>query len=300
MKSLSKVCFSLFLISFILFILSTSFVFAEKVEEVKEMLIIGIPSTPTGIDPDVNAEPAGADIQGNLYDWMISLKFVPSEEPGMEDVMVPDFIAEPVPSLFESWEVAEDYSSAIFKIRKGVKSAWGNELTTEDVKWKLQRNLALKGNGAFMFGVINCDSMDNLEIIDKYTFKITPNKPAFNLIVMWSNLYFPIWDSTEAKKHVTVDDPWAHDWIATHGAGYGPYYITEWKAGEYILLEANPNAWRGAPKIKKLLFKVIPDSSSRFAMLKDGTIDVAMNLSPREIDSLKKYRRRRSRYRPSG
>jgi peptide/nickel transport system substrate-binding protein len=270
---------------FLCLCLTVSLIFSQKA---RDTLIIGIPSTPTGIDPDVNAEPAGADIQGNLYDWMISLKFEPSKESGMSDVMVPNFEAEPVPSLFESWELAPDYSSCIFHIRKGVKSAWGNEFTTKDIQWKLERNLALKGNGAFMFGVINCTGLHNLKIIDEYTFKIIPDSPAFNLITMWSNLYFPVWDSTEAKKHITKDDPWAHDWVATHGDGFGPYYITEWKSGDYITLEANPHAWRGVPKIKKLLFKVIPDSSSRLAMIKDGTLDIVMGLTPREIDSLKK------------
>jgi len=240
----------------------------------KDTLIIGVPSTPTGIDPDVNAEPAGSDIQGNLYDWGISLKFTPSAQTGMGDVMVPDFYAELPPALIESWEVAPDYSSCTFHLRKGVKSAWGNELTTEDIRWKTERNIALKGNGAFMLGVINCDSMNNLEIIDKYTFKVTPNRPAHLIDEMWSNLYFPIWDSTEARKHATEEDPWAHDWVATHGDGFGTYYITDWKAGQHIVLEANPHAWRGKPAFKKLIFKVIPESSSRVAMVKDGTIDV--------------------------
>ncbi|MBW2057284.1 MAG: ABC transporter substrate-binding protein [Deltaproteobacteria bacterium] len=253
----------------------------------KDTLIIGVPSTPTGIDPDVNAEPAGSDIQGNLYDWGISLKFTPSAQTGMGDVMVPDFYAELQPALIESWEVAPDYSSCTFHLRKGVKSAWGNELTTEDIRWKTERNIALKGNGAFMLGVINCDSMNNLEIIDKYTFKVTPNRPAHLIDEMWSNLYFPIWDSTEARKHATEEDPWAHDWVATHGDGFGTYYITDWKAGQHIVLEANPHAWRGKPAFKKLIFKVIPESSSRVAMVKDGTIDVAMKLSPREIDALR-------------
>ncbi len=255
--------------------------------QAKDTLIIGVPSTPTGIDPDVNAEPAGSDIQGNLYDWMISLSFSPSTQPGMSEVYVPDFAANLMGGLIESWELAPDRSWGIFHIRKGVKSSWGNEFTTEDIRWKVERNLALKGNGAFMFGVINCDNLKSLEVIDKYTFKISPNKPAFLLDVMWSNLYFPVWDSTEAKKHVTKEDPWAHDWVATHGDGFGSYYITDWKAGQQIVLEANPNAWRGQPAFKKLVFKVIPESSSRVAMIKDGTIDVATKLTPREIDSLK-------------
>jgi peptide/nickel transport system substrate-binding protein len=253
---------------------------------IKDTLVIGIAATPVGIDPDVNAEPAGSDIQGNIYDWGISLKFAPSTQPGMQDVMVPNLREKSLEgALIESWEMASDCSKCTFHLRKGVKSAYGNELTTKDILWKTERNFALKANGEFMYGVINITSVDSLKIIDDYTFELTPNKPTPLLAEMWSNLYFPIWDSTECKKHATADDPWAHDWVALHGGGFGSYYITEWLAGEEIVAEANPYAWR-KPAIKKLIFRVIPESSSRVAMIKDGTIDVAHWLSPREIDSL--------------
>jgi peptide/nickel transport system substrate-binding protein len=268
-------------------LLVTGLTFFGGEAKAKDTLIIGVPSMPTGVDPDVYAEPAGSDIQGNLFDWGISLQFKPSTQPGMGDVIVPYFLGNLQPGLIESWEMANDYSSCVFHLRKGVKSIHGNELTTKDIVWKTERNLALQADGAFMLGVINCDKMGNLKVIDDYTFEMIPNKPAVLLAEMWSNLYFPIWDSTEAKKHTTKDDPWAREWLGSNGCGYGTYYISEWKPGQHAILEANPYAWRGQPAFKKLIFKVIPESSSRVAMIRDGTIDVAMKLSPREIDSLR-------------
>jgi peptide/nickel transport system substrate-binding protein len=58
-------------------------------------------------------------------------------------------------------------------------------------------------------------------------------------------------------------------------------------AGQQITLEANPNYWQGAPSIKRLIFKVVPESSNRVAMLTKGEIDIATELTPKEIDSLK-------------
>lgn len=250
----------------------------------KDTVVIGIPATPVGIDPDVNAEPTGSDIMANIYDWAIGLKFKSCGTAGLEDVMEPDYYGELQPGLIEKWEIAPDKSRCVFHLRKGVKSIYGNELTTKDIEYKWERNLALNGNGSFFMSVINCTTQENLKIIDDYAFEVIPSKPAFLLDIMWSNLYFPIWDSTEVKKHATEDDPWAHNWVATHGAGYGPYYIKEWVPGQNITLEANANSWR-KPNVKTLIFKVIPESANRLSMVKDGTIDIAMQLTPREIDS---------------
>jgi peptide/nickel transport system substrate-binding protein len=93
-------------------------------------------------------------------------------------------------------------------------------------------------------------------------------------------------DSTEMKKHATEKDPWAMEWCKNHNASFGPYQVTEWKAGDRIVLDANPNYYKGAPAIKKIIRKVIPESFSRVSMLKAGTIDVARALTPKEIDSL--------------
>jgi peptide/nickel transport system substrate-binding protein len=253
----------------------------------KSTVIIGIPATPVGIDPDVNAEPTGSDIMANIYDWDIGLTMRSCGIAGLEDILVPDFDGELQPALIEKWELAPDRSRCVYHLRKGVKSIYGNELTTKDIEYKWERNLALQGNGSFFMSVIGCTSKENLKVIDKYTFEVIPNNPAFLLALMWNNLFFPIWDSTEVKKHATDDDKWAHNWVATHGAGYGPYYIKEWVAGQYITLEVNPNSWR-QPKVKTLIFKVIPESANRLSMVKDGTIDVAMQLTPREIDSARK------------
>jgi peptide/nickel transport system substrate-binding protein len=58
--------------------------------------------------------------------------------------------------------------------------------------------------------------------------------------------------------------------------GTGPYRVVEWKTGEYILLEAAPNYWRGAefPKIRRLLFKFLPNTTTRINQLKSGEVQM--------------------------
>jgi peptide/nickel transport system substrate-binding protein len=58
--------------------------------------------------------------------------------------------------------------------------------------------------------------------------------------------------------------------------GTGPYRVSEWKTGEYILLEAVPNYWRGAqfPKIKRILFKFLTNTTTRINQLKTGEVQM--------------------------
>jgi peptide/nickel transport system substrate-binding protein len=58
--------------------------------------------------------------------------------------------------------------------------------------------------------------------------------------------------------------------------GTGPYRVAEWKAGEYILLERVPHYWRGDeyPRIRRLMFKFIPNTNTRINQLKSGEVHV--------------------------
>ena len=81
----------------------------------------------------------------NVMDYGAVWPSTQSKEPGMDFVAVPDF-SDPsklVPQLFESIKVSDDGKTATYKLRKGVKSAYGNELTTKDIEWKIKRHFAL-------------------------------------------------------------------------------------------------------------------------------------------------------------
>ena len=259
----------------------------------KEILIVGIPDTPPTVDhSNGSGMVAQYMIIDNVMDYGAQWPLVQSQQPDMDFVSVPDF-SDPralVPQLFEKWEVSGDNQTATYTIKKGIKSAYGNELTTRDIQWKYERHVALGAVGNFFMtvtDVIGADGQVDFEIVDDYTFKthsVGPN--ALHEYIMTS-MYDTVWDSTEAQKHATEDDPWATEWISKNGGGFGAYYITDWVAGQQITMEANPNYFLGVPSIKKVIFKVIPESANRVAMLKRGEIDIATELSAKEIDSLK-------------
>src|SRR5207247_9633704 len=68
--------------------------------------------------------------------------------------------------------------------------------------------------------------------------------------------------------------------------GSGPYKFVRWVKDEQIELEANPSWWGGAPKIKTIVFRPIPEHAVRAAALQAGEIDVAVNIPPHLVQSI--------------
>jgi peptide/nickel transport system substrate-binding protein len=256
----------------------------------KDMLIVAVPTTPPGIDIDIHSQAQAWEIMANVFDTSAWWKKVPYPfgDAGAPDVTYPLFDRNQLqPRLFESWELSADGRVATFRIRPGVKSYYGNEFTTEDVKWRIDRLFGLKAVGTFLALTQDFASADALKVIDRYTFSITAARPNPLLIDELANSYWTWFDSTVAKKHATADDPWAMKWLATNDAAFGPYHIEQWVAGSHILLVANPNFWAGPPAIKRVLYRVVPESANRMAMVINGDVDIAVDLTPQEYSSLR-------------
>ena len=264
---------------------------AVEVETVKDTLIYGISYTPSGVDIDIEGDIQSQDIIFAVYDGGTIQKYMERELDDGSTILFEDPNATGgSPALFTKWELKDRIITV--ELRKGVKSAWGNEFTTKDIEWMLERGVASKAIFYSCISMFGCDpdtEMGGFKIIDDYTFQMEQvvdyDLYLFDFI-QYMGWYQP-WDSTEAQKHATEEDPWASEWIGVNGGGFGPYYITEWSPDKQIVLEANPNYWGDPPKqFKKIIFQVIPESANRIAALKKGDIDIAGGLSYGELSEL--------------
>lgn len=250
---------------------------------VKDTLVVGITEIPPSLDKETLTAPMGHFFHDNLLEPLIGFARTPSTV--SEGVRVLDYDNFDF-RLAESFEISPDSRTITFHLRRGVKSAWGNEFTARDVYWRWERGMTIHGVSDFFAGTMGFSDLAAIKVIDDYTISFTADKPnAILAIVNAINSTSP-YDSIEALKHATTDDPWASEWIGRNAPGFGPYYVTEWIAGNQAVFTANPNYYQGEPEIKKIIFKAIPESSSRVAMIQDGTLDVALELTPREINSL--------------
>jgi peptide/nickel transport system substrate-binding protein len=266
----------------------------------KDTMIIAIPGTPPGIDPDLQAAPQmftiGAQLFGESgYRWGHA-KYT-AQQSVADPNKVPGFwIANTdqstlTPGIVDNCSLAADGSKVTLKLRQGVKSAYGNEFTTDDITWGLQRSVAHKFIGGFFMGVAGAPDPAQWKAVDKYTMEVSQanGQSMFNLCGLLAHLgAAPSWmmDSVETKKHATADDEWAGDWVNHAGSWYGAYYITDWEADKQVVLEANPNYYLPQPPIKKIIYQVVPQSADRIALLKAGRVDMVEGISPTEAKAL--------------
>ncbi|MBH9787781.1 glutathione ABC transporter substrate-binding protein, partial [Clostridioides difficile] len=73
---------------------------------------------------------------------------------------------------------------------------------------------------------------------------------------------------------------------ATHPVGTGPFVFETWKSGQEITLISNKDYWGTVPKVDKVTFKVVPEDSTRLAMIESGEAHIAEQVPVTEIDRI--------------
>ena len=249
-----------------------------------DTLIIGAPATPTTLDPEFSSSPQDREVDCSTYDRFTQFK-ITTDDNGNR---VADLKAPPQPLLAESWEISSDGRKYTIKLREGVKSYFGNELTAEDVKWSWDRVFGLQSQGLFPLGVASIRSKDAYRAAGRYVVEITLDEPNPLLMTVQAT---PVpgavfMDSAEVKKHVSEGDPWARGWLASNTASFGPYHAKSFTPGQQVEYVANPNYFRGKQGMGKVIYREIPSSATRLTLLKTGAIDVAEDLVTRERRNL--------------
>ncbi len=131
----------------------------------------------------------------------------------------------------------------------------------------------------------NCDyggEFKSIEAVDEGTVKFTlcyPD-PAFPSKVAFSVFAIQDKDYLDANKGDSVV-------LGEKANGTGPYKLVEWKKGDSIIYEANPDYWGEKAKVKNLVFRWSDQSAQRFLELNSGTVDGIDNPAPEDIESLK-------------
>jgi len=172
--------------------------------------------------------------------------------------------------LAESWEVAPGGKKITFRLRKGVKWHDNVAFTSEDVMFTYRRMIDPKTPTAYAEDFKQVRRASNP---DPYTFVVEYDKPFAPALASWGISILP--------KHLLgkYEDISRSPLNKSHPIGTGPYKFVEWKPGERVVFEANPDYFEGRPYIQRVITRVIPDQATMFLELKSGGID-SMNLTP--------------------
>ena len=183
-----------------------------------------------------------------------------------------------IPGLAESWDVSDDGLVWTFKIREGVTFHDGTPLNAEEVAWSLNWTLEYEPE-TFAFYLAN---FAEIVALDDTTLQVTLSDPVGNmeylLMYVWI-LPRSVWEG------MTYDDIMEFEDLSA-GIGTGPYKLTEWVEGEYLILEANEDYWRGAPAIDRVVWQEFATEDAMVQALQAGEIDVADDIPRTAVPTL--------------
>lgn len=238
--------------------------FSAATPATAETLVIAAADVPEGFDGDA-LRPGTQAVVPQIYENLT--KYGRKTDDNGREVLDPSVIEG---SLAESWTVSEDGLRYVFKLREGVESPYGNELTADDVVWSWEKSRAQKRTGNFIGNVANVGAVE----------AVSDHEVAFNLTAPSSiflntmTLYVPgIYDSTEMKTHATEADPFAIEWLVDHAAGFGPYTLSQVRPDEVALFVANPNYYGETPYFDRVIYREVPSAASRATLLLSGEVD---------------------------
>jgi peptide/nickel transport system substrate-binding protein len=173
----------------------------------------------------------------------------------------------PQPELAESWELSADGRRIVFHLRQGVKWHDGKPFTAADVKWSLENvwKTIHPRNKTLFENVLEVETPDAHTVILNLS---TPSLPILSVINGVGSVILPkhLYEGTDILNNPHNNSP----------VGTGAFVFKEWKRGEYVLLEKNPDYWdKGRPYLDRIIFRIMPDASSRAAALEKGEAQYA-------------------------
>ncbi len=177
------------------------------------------------------------------------------------------FDMKPQPSLAESWTITPDGKTVTFKLRKGVKFHDGQPFTSADVQFSIMEVL----KKVHPRGINTFKEVTAIETPDPLTavFKLANAAPYMMAALSG-------YESPMIPKHIFGSgDIRTHD-SANKPVGTGPFKFIEWRRGELVRLDRNPDYWRsGQPYLDRIVVRFIPDSATRTALLERGEAHLA-------------------------
>jgi peptide/nickel transport system substrate-binding protein len=225
----------------------------------KEVLTIDVPNDAATLDPHVQWDTDSYGVYRNIFD----------------NFLTRDAAGKIVPQIATAWRFVDD-THVEFDIRPDVKFQDGTPLSAEDVVFSVKRitNPALKSPQLSQF-----DQIADAQALGPTKVGLTMKKPYPVLLAQLVKL------SIVPKAYVErVGD----QEFNLKPLGSGPYKLRAWQRGVAVTLDANDSYWRGKPPFKTVIFRAVPDVSTRVADLKTGRADLIRLLPPDEAIALKR------------
>jgi peptide/nickel transport system substrate-binding protein len=242
----------------------------------KDQLIVGMNmANLTSLDPHNMNSYESHHILANVYDTLVRTD---PKDPGKL-----------MPRLAESWQELPD-GTIKFKLRKDVKFHSGRVVTIDDVVWSMRRavKLGLLGSAYFTewgYNAKNIDEKFRAEGTDTFVMEpamaIAPKLKLYTI----ARAVGAVLDRETVLKN-EKDGDLGRGWLASNSAGSGPFSLVRWNPNDIVLLDRFDGYYAGAPKMRRVVVRHLPESQTQRLQLEKGDLDVGIQLSSADIDGL--------------
>ncbi len=172
------------------------------------------------------------------------------------------------PCLAESWDVSDDGRTYTFHVMEGLVFSDGSPVTADDWQWTFDRAMQTTDSNWYS----SVENIESVECPDDTTVIVTTKQAAASTLACLS--IFDLGVQSKAYYDSVGAEEYQNCIIGT-----GPFMLKEWRKGEYLTLQANPNYREsGKPLASEIEFKVVADANARTIQLQGGDIDAATDL----------------------
>ncbi|MFT8245823.1 ABC transporter substrate-binding protein [Roseomonas sp. BN140053] len=233
-------------------------------------LRIGLAAEPTSLDPHFHNFWTNVATGWHIFDGLVQQ----------------DAQQRLVPGLATGWRALDDRTWE-FTLREGVRFSDGGAFTADDVAFTISR-IPLVPNSPSSF-VVYTGNIEAVEVAGPHTIRIRSREP--DPLVPANLSLFAIMGRAQSGGAAPEGRTTAELNTGAGLVGTGPYRFVEWSRGNRLVLDRNPDHWRGAEPWERVTFRPIPNGGARTAALLAGDVDVIENVPLASVAELRNDRR---------
>ncbi len=254
-----------------------------KAQARQETLLIVSESGPNNLDiHGVGTNVQAYEASWNCYDRLISHE-MKTDENGTPYYDRERFKGE----LADDMKIGD--MSVTFTLKKDAVFQDGTPVTARDVKWSLDRAVSVGGFPTFQMAAGSLTKPEQFVIVDDRTVRVDFLRKDRLTIPDLAVIVPCVMNSELVKKHATEKDPWGLEYAKQNTAGSGAYRVANWTPGAELVFERN-DKWAGGPlpKVRRVVWRMVPSSGNRRALLERGDADISYDLPPKDFAEMKK------------
>ncbi len=220
---------------------------------------------PLGLDPALIDDFDAGNIIGNIYEGLVQIK--------------PDNSAV-IPQLAKSWTISEDGLTYTFKLRDDVMFHDGSKFNAEAVKINIDRQMPEVATPKMSYAGLVYGDVEKVTVIDEYTVEIKLLKSSTPFLRNIAMQFAAPIVSPKALQEFNNN-------VNEHPVGTGPYKFLAWDKGQQVVLTRFEEYYGEKAKTQNLIFRTIPETSSRVIALNNGEIDMAFGIDANVIKEVR-------------